>query len=139
LPGRQVVAAFDEVFRSDGATIIRTPPRTPVANAYAERWVGTVRRDLLDRTLIWNRRQLEQLLHKYIEHYNTHRPHRSLGQRAPNDRGAVEHRTGQPIRRHPTCGGLINGVGGVRQTGLERLPEKVAVAAVARARARPAG
>jgi putative transposase len=50
----QFVAAFDDVFRSDGATIIRTPPYTPVANAYAERWVGTVRRELLDRTLIWN-------------------------------------------------------------------------------------
>ena len=104
----QFVAAFDEVFRSDGATIIRTPPRTPVANAYAERWVGTVRRDLLDRTLIWKRCQLEQLLHQYIEHYNTHRPHRSLRQRAPGDCGVVEYRPGQPIRRHPTCGGLIN-------------------------------
>ena len=104
----QFVAAFDEVFRSDGATIIRTPPRTPVANAYAERWVGTVRRELLDRTLIWNRRQLEQLLREYVEHYNTHRPHRSLGQRAPDDRGVVAYRPGQPIRRHPTCSGLIN-------------------------------
>ena len=72
----QFVGAFDDVFRSDGTTIIRTPPRTPVANAYAERWVGTVRRELLDRTLIWNRRQLEQLLREYVEHYNTHRPHR---------------------------------------------------------------
>jgi putative transposase len=80
----QFIGAFDEVFRSDGATIIRTPPRTPVANAYAERWVGTVRRELLDHTLIWKRRQLEQLLHGYVGHYNTHRPHRSLGQRAPN-------------------------------------------------------
>jgi transposase InsO family protein len=80
----QFVAAFDEIFRSDGATIIRTPPRSPVANAYAERWVGTVRRELFDRTLVWNRRQLEQLLRKYIEHYNTHRLHRTLGQRAPD-------------------------------------------------------
>jgi putative transposase len=46
----QFIAAFDDVFRSDGATIIRTPPYTPVANAYAERWIGTVRRELLDRT-----------------------------------------------------------------------------------------
>ena len=82
----QFIAGFDEVFRSDGTTIIRTPPYTPVANAYAERWVGTVRRELLDRTLIWNRRHLEQLLRDYVEHYNTHRPHRSLGQRAPDDR-----------------------------------------------------
>jgi putative transposase len=104
----QFIAAFDEVFRSDGTTIIRTPPRTPVANAYAERWVGTVRREFLDRTLIWNHRQLEQLLREYVEHYNTNRPHRSLGQRAPGDCGVVEYRPGQPIRRHPTCGGLIN-------------------------------
>ena len=104
----QFVAAFDEVFRSDGTTIIRTPPYTPVANAYAERWVGTVRRELCDRTLIWNRRHLEQLLRDYVEHYNTHRPHRSLGQRAPDTRDVVAYRPGQPIRRHPTCGGLIN-------------------------------
>jgi putative transposase len=104
----QFVAAFDDVFCSDGATIIRTPPYTPVANAYAERWVGTVRRELLDRTLVWNRGQLQQLLRDYVEHYNTHRPHRSLQQRSPNTSVLLEHRLGQPIRRHPTCGGLIN-------------------------------
>lgn len=104
----QFIDAFDEVFRSGGATIIRTPPRTPVANAYAERWVGTVRRELCDRTLIWNRRQLEQLLADFVEHYNTHRPHRSLGQRAPNARDVVAFRSGQPIRRHSTCNGLIS-------------------------------
>jgi len=106
--GGQFVAAFDEVFRSTGATVIRTPPRTPVANAYAERWIGTVRRELLDRTLIWNRAQLEQLLNEYVEHYDTHRPNRGLGQRAPNDREVVEYRPGRPIRRHPRCNGLIN-------------------------------
>jgi putative transposase len=104
----QFVAGFDEVFRSDGTTIIRTPPYTPVANAYAERWVGTVRHELLDRTFIWNLPHLERLLSDYAEHYNTHRPHRSLGQNAPNKREVVEHRPGQPIRRHPTCSGLIN-------------------------------
>jgi putative transposase len=104
----QFISAFDEVFRSAGTTIIRTPPRTPVANAFAERWVGTVRRELCDRTLIWNRRHLEQLLRDYVEHYNTHRPHRSLRQRAPDDHVVVAYRPGQPIRRHATCGGLIN-------------------------------
>ena len=104
----QFIDTFDEVFRSEGATIIRTPPYTPVANAYAERWVGTVRRELCDRTLIWNRRQLQQLLGEYIEHYNTHRPHRSLGQRAPDKRDVVEYRPGHLIRRHPTCRGVIN-------------------------------
>ena len=104
----QFLGGFDEVFRSEGATIIRTPPYTPVANAYAERWVGTVRRELCDRTLIWNQRQLEQLLDEYVEHYNTHRPHRSLGQRAPNDTEVVEYRAGHPIRQHSTCSGLIS-------------------------------
>ena len=96
--------AFDEIFRGGDTTIIRTPPRTPVANAYAERWVGTVRRELCDRTLIW----LEQLLRDYIEHDNAHRPHRSLGQRAPDNTDVVAYWPGQPIRRHPTCNGLIN-------------------------------
>jgi transposase InsO family protein len=104
----QFVTGFDEVFRDDGTTVIRTPPCTPIANAYAERWVGTVRRELLDRTLVWNRRGLEQLLRSYVEHYNAHRPHRTLGQRAPDDSAVVECRSGQPIRRRPTCGGLVN-------------------------------
>jgi len=102
------LAGFDDVFRSNGTTIVRTPPYTPVANAYAERWVGTVRRELCDRTLIWNHQHLEQLLREYVEHYNTHRPHRSLHQRAPNTAEVVEYRPGQPIRQHPTCNGLIN-------------------------------
>jgi putative transposase len=106
--GSQFVAGFDEVFRADGATVIRTPPRTPVANAYAERGIGTVRRELLDRTLIWNHTQLEQLLNEYVTHYNARRPHRGLGQRAPDDRDVVEYRPGRPIRRHSHCNGLIN-------------------------------
>jgi putative transposase len=104
----QFVAAFDEVFRSDSAKIIRTPPRAPVANAYAERWVGSMRRELLDRTLVWNRSHLERLLRDYVEHYNTHRPHRTLGQRAPDNAEVVAYRPGRPIRRHPSCNGLIN-------------------------------
>jgi hypothetical protein len=56
----QFLRGFDDVFRSDDITIIRTPPHTQVANAYAERWVGTARRELCDRTLIWSRRHLEQ-------------------------------------------------------------------------------
>ncbi|MGO9875167.1 MAG: integrase core domain-containing protein [Acidimicrobiia bacterium] len=87
---------------------MRTPPYTRVANAYAERWVSTIRRELFDRTLVWNHRQLEQLLDEYLEHYNAHRPHRGLSQRAPNDTQVVDYRPGQPIRRHPTCAGLIN-------------------------------
>jgi transposase InsO family protein len=104
----QFAGAFDAVFASEGTTIIRTPPYTPVANAFAERWVGTVRRELCDRTLIWNQRHLDRLLRDYVEHYNTHRPHRALAQRAPNSREVVEYRPGRPIRRHSACHGLIN-------------------------------
>jgi transposase InsO family protein len=104
----QFLAGFDDVFRADGAAVIRTPPYTPVANAFAERWVGTVRRELCDRTLIWNSAQLQQLLRDYVEHYNTHRPHRALRQRAPSGPEVVAIRPGQPIRRHPICSGLIN-------------------------------
>jgi transposase InsO family protein len=81
------------------ATPIRTPPNTPVTNAFAERWVGTVRRELFDRTLTGNRPQLETLLHDNVTHYNTHRPHRGLGQRAPNDRGRVKTQQSGTIRR----------------------------------------
>ena len=82
--GGQFVAAFDEIFQTEGVTVLKTPVRTPVANAFAERWIGTLRRELLDRTIIWNRSQLERLVVEYIEHYNHHRPHRSLDQRPPS-------------------------------------------------------
>src|SRR5215218_8065127 len=69
---------FDRILRSEGMTIVRTPVRAPNANAYAERWVGTLRRECLDRILVVNRRQLEHVLRVYAAHYNRHRPHRSL-------------------------------------------------------------
>ena len=64
--------------------IVRTPVRAPNANAHVERRVGSVRRECLDRLLIVNRRHLERVLPVYIEHYNAHRPHRALQQRAPS-------------------------------------------------------
>jgi putative transposase len=106
--GSQFVAGFDEIFRSEGATIIRTPPRTPVANSYAERWIGSVRRECLDRTIILGSGHLRALLTDYVEHYNTHRPHRALRQRAPSGPEVVEFRLGRPIQRHANCNGLIN-------------------------------
>ncbi len=76
-------ASFDEVFRSEGIRIIKAPVRSPRSNAFAERFVGTIRRECLDRLLIFGRRHLEQILAEYTTHYNEHRPHRSLGQHAP--------------------------------------------------------
>ena len=102
-------AAFDEVFRSEAIRIVRTPVRAPRANAYVERWIGSIRRECLDRLLIFNRRHLERVLPVYVHHYNAHRPHRSLDQRPPNLREPV--RTPMSdlgrVRRHEVLGGLI--------------------------------
>jgi putative transposase len=87
--------SFDAVFAADGITAITTPPRAPMANAYAERWVRTLRHELLDRTIIWNERQLRALLVDYIDHYNQHRPHRALDQ-APPERHQRRHDRLQP-------------------------------------------
>jgi putative transposase len=76
-------AAFDAVFAAEGIRVLRTPVRAPRANAYAERWVGTVRREVLDRMLILGCRQLRSVLAEYVDHYNGHRPHRALGQAPP--------------------------------------------------------
>ena len=72
-------ASFDAVFADVGITVLRSPPRAPKANAYAERWVSSIRRECLDRTLIFSERQLVRVLAEYEKHYNTHRPHRALG------------------------------------------------------------
>ena len=104
----QYSRSFDAVFEAEAMTAITTPSRAPKANAYAERWVRTLRHELLDRTIIWNERQLRALLVDYVAHYNQHRPHRALDQAAPDDTNVVALGTGQPIVRHTRCGGLIN-------------------------------
>jgi transposase InsO family protein len=76
-------AAFDSVFIGADMTIIKTPVRAPRANAIAERFVGTIRRELLDQTLIINERHAANVLHVFERHYNEHRPHRTLDQAAP--------------------------------------------------------
>ncbi len=76
----QFTDTFDEIFRTEGIKIAKTPPRTPVANFYIERWFGTLRREMLDRTIIWNEKRLRRLVVDYVDHYNRHRPHRSLCQ-----------------------------------------------------------
>jgi putative transposase len=76
-------AAFDEVFRAAGVRIIRSAVQAPRMNSIMERWIGSCRRELLDRTLVWNQRHLMTVLREYEDFYNTHRPHRALNQAAP--------------------------------------------------------
>jgi putative transposase len=102
-------AAFDAVFTAIDTGIIRTPVRAPRANAIAERFVGTVRRELLDRILIMNQRHAAALLRELESHYNDHRPHRTLGQAAPLR--PLPHRAPTDIRkiqRHDRVGGLLH-------------------------------
>ena len=76
-------AAFDEVLAGNGTRIIKTPVRSPRANSFAERYVGTLRRECLDHLLIYGEQHLRQVLSAYARHYNEHRPHQSRGQRPP--------------------------------------------------------
>ncbi|WP_327003222.1 transposase [Dactylosporangium sp. NBC_01737] len=99
---------FDTVFTAAGIDVLRTPPQAPRANAYAERWVGTVRRECTDRILIAGERHLASVLTEYTTHYNDHRPHRSLDQRPPNPPPQVVDLNATRVQRRPTIGGLIN-------------------------------
>ena len=104
-------AGFEQVFRSDGIRVICTPVRAPRANAFTERWIGTVRRECLDRILIVSRRHLERVLPAYIRHYNEHRPHRSLHQRPPIEAPPPRSKTDialDHVRRQDVLGGLIH-------------------------------
>jgi len=99
---------FDDVFRSEGIRIVKTPVRSPKANAIAERFVRTIRTECLDWLLILNRRHLEHVLRVYVDHSNTQRPQRALELRPP-DPGEPPPRpaTGEVQRRDP-LGGLIH-------------------------------
>lgn len=100
--------AFDSVFTDIGAAVIKTPVRAPPANAFAERFVGTLRRECLDHLLIVNERHPRGVLTDWQAHYNEHRPHQGRQQRAPNDGAGRAVDTTAAIQRRPILGGLIN-------------------------------
>jgi putative transposase len=102
---------FDAVFASEGIEIIKTPVRAPKANATAERFVRTARAECLDWLLIVNRRHLERLLRVFIDHYNTHRPHRALNLKPPDPPAPkllAMHSPTAAIERRDRLGGLIH-------------------------------
>ena len=83
MTGTQFTAAFDAVFTAIGVRTVRTPVLAPRANAIAERWIGSARRECLDRMLIAGERHVRLVLREYADHHNTHRPHRALNQNPP--------------------------------------------------------
>ena len=101
-------AGFDAVFTGIGLRIIKSPIQAPRANAVAERWVGSARRECLDRMLITGEQHLRLVLGEYVDHYNTHRPHRTLQQNPPSGRSHPP-AVGAEIRvlRRDRLGGLI--------------------------------
>ena len=101
-------AGFDAVFTAIGVRIIKSPVQAPRANAVAERWVGSARRECLDRMLITGERHLQLVLGEYVDHYNSHRPHRTLQQNPPAGRPHPP-AIGANIRilRQDRLGGLI--------------------------------
>jgi transposase len=107
--GSNFTAAFDSVLAATGIRIVLCNVRTPRMNAIAERWIGGCRRELLDRTLVWNQNHLRRILREYETHHNQHRPHRSLHGAAPlkplpEPVDLEQHR----VRRHTRVGGQIN-------------------------------
>jgi transposase InsO family protein len=101
---------FDDVLRAEGAEIVLTPVQAPRANAYVERWVGTVRAECLDWLLILGRGHLEEVLRVYVRHYNQHRPHRALGLDTPDPPSVTAVGKDHPGRLHrrDLLGGLVH-------------------------------
>ncbi|WP_093606500.1 integrase core domain-containing protein [Lentzea waywayandensis] len=89
----QFTASFDSVVADAGIDVVKIPPRCPRANSYAERFVGTVRREVTDRLLIINERHLTSVLNRYVSYYNHRRPHRALHHTAPRP----DHPTREPV------------------------------------------
>jgi putative transposase len=100
--------AFDAVFTGADIQIIRTPVRAPRANAITERFIETLRRECLDHILITGPRHLEVVLREYVQHFNTHRPHRSLRQRPPASDTPSGSAAAVRVLRRDRLGGLLH-------------------------------
>ena len=104
----QFTSSFDAVLASTGITAVKIPPRSPRANAHAERFVLTARTEITDRMLIFGGRHLRSVLAEYARHYNGRRPHRGRQLRPPRPDYPVADLSRERIKRRPVLGGLIN-------------------------------
>jgi putative transposase len=104
----QFTASFDAALASAGITAVKIPPRSPRANAYAERFVLTARTEVTNRMLIFGERHLRAVLAEYEAHYNGRRPHRSRQLRPPRPDHPIAGPSQERIKRQPVLGGLIN-------------------------------
>ncbi|WP_245822215.1 integrase core domain-containing protein [Lentzea waywayandensis] len=104
----QVAASFDSVLADAGIDVVKIPPRCPWADCYAERFVGTVRRELTDRLLIINEHHLKSVLNRYVSHYNHRRPHRARRHTPPRPDHPIAEPDCRSVRRRQILGGLIN-------------------------------
>jgi len=107
----QFTEAFDAVLSGAGIEVVKIPPRSPKANAYAERWVRTIRAEVTDRMLIAGPRHPRAVLDEFAAHYNRHRPHRARNLRPPDNDGItapVTDLAAARIRRRKVLGGLIH-------------------------------
>jgi transposase InsO family protein len=105
---RQFTASSDAVLADTGITAVKIPPQSPRANAYAERFVLTVRTEVTDRMLIFGERHLRTVLAEYAQHYNRRRPHRALQLQPPQPDHPIADTPTERIKRQSVLGGLIN-------------------------------
>ena len=104
----QFTASFDAVLAGAGIEVVKIPPRSPRANAYAERFVLTARTEVTDRMLVFGERHLRSVMAEYARHYNGRRPHRALQLQPPRPSHPVADLSQEQVKRRPVLGGLLN-------------------------------
>ncbi|WP_245714909.1 integrase core domain-containing protein [Micromonospora inyonensis] len=101
-------ASFDAALADEGVQVVKTPPRTPKANCFVERWGRSMREECTDHVLIYGQRHVRVVLTEYVRHFNHHRPHQGRGQIPPNREPGIVMPIDGVVRRRRRLGGVIN-------------------------------